>query len=145
MHLTNTKVLSSPAGAEFLAPWPLLAVLVMGLNDHVLKARFHNGVTGKLSDFAICFFLPLFISAALGLVWRGAPRWRLAVGGFVAAGVFALLEMSDVVGGAFLQALRTIGPALGIHRVAFTRDATDLFALVMVPLALWYGSRRLAR
>lgn len=143
MH-PNSIQAPPPPRSEFLAPWPLFAVLLMGLNDHVLKARFHNEVTGKLSDFAICFFLPLFISAGLGLVWRRAPHWRLATGGLVAASAFALLEMSDAVGGAFLQSLQTVGPALGIHRVGFTRDSTDLFALVMIPLALWYGSRRLA-
>jgi hypothetical protein len=39
---------------EFFAPLPLAAVALMVVNDRVLKPLFHNGVTGKLSDVAIC-------------------------------------------------------------------------------------------
>lgn len=131
--------------SEFLAPWPLFAVVVMGVNDHVLKAQFHNAVTGKLSDFAICFFLPLFVSAAMGLFSQRAPRVRLVVAACIAATVFALLEMSDAVGNAFLEGLRVVAPLVGVQRVGFTRDPTDLLALVMVPLAVWYGARRIER
>lgn len=133
------------AASEFLAPLPLAAVALMAVNDHFLKPAFHNAVTGKLSDVAICFFLPLYLSALLGLAWR--PRWppaRLLLGAALAAGVFVTLELSDAAGRWFLGALRWLSPALRLGPVGLTRDPTDLLALLLVPAAVWYGWRRLA-
>jgi hypothetical protein len=115
------------------------------VNDHLLKPAFHNGLTGKLSDIAICFFLPLYLSALLGLIWpRRWPRARLIVGAGLAAAIFTVLELSDTAGRWFLHALARVGPALGIGRVGLTRDPWDLAALLLVPLAAWYGWRRLS-
>ena len=73
---------------EFFAPLPLLAVALMVVNDRVLKPRIGNAITGKLSDIAICFFLPLFTSALLGFVWRKHPRGRVLAGAGIASLVF---------------------------------------------------------
>ena len=62
---------------EFFAPLPLLAVGLMVVNDRVLKPRLHNALTGKLSDLAVCFFLPLFVSALLGFLLKRHPRARI--------------------------------------------------------------------
>lgn len=126
---------------EFFAPAPLVAVGLMALNDHVLKARFHNAATGKLSDLAACFFLPLLVSGVLGLVVRGRLGWRLAAGAFVTAAVFVALELSDVAGAVFARVCTTLGAPLGVHRVVLTRDLTDLFALAVIPLAYLHALR----
>lgn len=120
---------------EFFAPVPLVAVGLMALNDHVLKARFHNAATGKLSDLAACFFLPLLVSGVLGLMVRGRLPWRLAAGALVTAAVFVALELSDVAGAIFARVCTTLGAPLGVHRVVLTRDLTDLFALAVIPIA----------
>jgi hypothetical protein len=78
---------------EFFAPWPLCAVALLALNDRLLKATFHNDITGKLSDIAVCFFMPLLLSAILGLVALGAHRFRIAAGAAVTAVVYTLLEV----------------------------------------------------
>ena len=52
---------SWPAMREFFGPLPLAAVALLAVNDHVLKARWPGLVTGKLSDVAGCFLLPLFL------------------------------------------------------------------------------------
>jgi hypothetical protein len=124
--------------AELGGVAPLGAVVLLVANDRVGKPLFHNAVTGKLSDVAICFLLPLLVSAALGLFVRWRGEWRLWVGAVTGAAVFALLEMSDVAGGLFLRALRLVGIA-GV----LTRDPTDLAALACVPLAVAYGRMRL--
>lgn len=41
----------------------LLGLVVLILNDHILKQQYHNAITGKLSDFAGLFIFPLFWAA----------------------------------------------------------------------------------
>ncbi len=41
----------------------LLSVLLLLLNDWLLKPLFHNDLTGKLSDLAGLFAFPFFLSA----------------------------------------------------------------------------------
>jgi hypothetical protein len=120
---------------EFFAPAPLGAVVLMALNDHVLKARFHNAATGKLSDLAACFFLPLLVAGVLGMLVPLRLGWRLALGAVVTAAVFVALELSDIAGAVFALVTTTLGAPLGVHRVLLTRDLTDLFALAAIPLA----------
>ena len=46
-----------------VSPGFLVALSVLLLNDFVLKLQFNNVFTGKLSDFAGLFILPLFWTA----------------------------------------------------------------------------------
>src|SRR5262249_33770686 len=78
--------------AELGAAPPLGAVCLLVANDHQFKRLFHNAFTGKLSDIAICFLLPLLVSAALGLVSDWPGRRRLVLGAVVTVVVFTLLE-----------------------------------------------------
>jgi hypothetical protein len=81
-----TRRLDAP---EFFSACPLLAVALLGVNDAVLKLAFHNAITGKLSDFAGCFFLPLFTSALAKLAApRLALETRLRAGVLVTLGIF---------------------------------------------------------
>lgn len=128
---------------EFIAPLPAAAVVLMVLNDRVLKPRFHNAITGKLSDIALCFFLPLFTSALLGVVWQGHARARVVVGAGIAAFVFIAQELWTSFQDGLVAALRIVGAPLGLRHFVFTRDTSDLLALLMVPLAVAYGWKRL--
>jgi hypothetical protein len=128
---------------EFFAPLPLAAVGLMVLNDRVLKRWLANAVSGKLSDIAICFFLPLFTSAVLGLLWRRHPRARVLVGAAITTFVYTAQEIWPWFRELFLAANRAVGAPLGLHGFALTEDATDLLTLLMVPLAVAYGWRRL--
>jgi hypothetical protein len=135
-----------PWGAELFAPLPLAAAALLALNDHWLKARFHDAVTGKLSDVAICFFLPLFVSALMGPLLRARPRARLALASLIAVAVFAAQELSPAAGRLFAAARTLVlAPVVSVHGAVFTRDLTDLFALALVPCAYLYGGRRLER
>lgn len=128
---------------EFFAPLPLLAVALMVVNDRVLKPRIGNAITGKLSDIAICFFLPLFTSALLGFVWRKHPRGRVLAGAGIASLVFVGQEIWPRFQEVFLATMRFVGTPLGLHGFVLTSDTTDLLALLVVPLAVAYGWRRL--
>lgn len=131
---------------EFFAPAPLAAVALMALNDHVLKARFHNDATGKLSDVAVCFFLPLLVSGVLGLVMPARRGWRLAIGAATTAVVFVAIELSDGFGAAYVHVTKILGAPLGIRGGgALTRDMTDLFALGAIPVACFLAARAMGR
>jgi hypothetical protein len=133
-----------PRSGEYFAPLPLFALLVLVVNDCWLKAKFHNALTGKLSDVAVCFLMPLFLSELLGLGLGLRPRVRLVAGAAVTAVLFTALEIVPPVTSLALRCLERIGPTLGIAgRFRMTSDPTDLACLVFVPLAVWYGERRL--
>jgi len=120
-----------------LVPLAMIGLLIA--NDHVLKFVFHNAVTGKLSDIAICFLMPLLVSTALGLIAGIDVRRRLWIGAAVTVVTFSAMEMSDVAGAWFVRAVALV---FGAKHTVLTRDPTDLFALLLVPLAVAYGRRR---
>jgi hypothetical protein len=130
--------------AEFFAPLPLAAVALLAVNDGILKPRFHNALTGKLSDLAICFFVPLLLSALFGLAWRRHPRARVVLGAAIAGFAFTALEIWAPVQALFIDANLLVGAPFGIRKVVLTRDLSDLGALAMLPLAVAYGWNRLA-
>ena len=143
--MTTTSV-RAPRSGEFFAPLPLAALALTVVNDVWLKAAFHSEVTGKLSDIGVCFFMPLFLSELLGILLGVAPRVRLAIGGIVTGALFAALEVVPPVTRFALNVLGVLGPRLGVTRpFRMTSDWTDLFCLLLIPAALAYGSRRLAR
>jgi hypothetical protein len=134
----------SVRSGEFFAPLPLAALALLVVNDVWLKPTFHSAVTGKLSDVAICFLMPLFFSELLGLLLGVAPRTRLRIGAFLTAALFTALEVVPPCTALALHALAIVGPRLGIHGTfRMTSDWTDLFCLVMIVPAVAYGRYRL--
>lgn len=137
---------AAPRSGEFFAPMPLAAVALMVVNDRWLKPAFHSSLTGKLSDIAICFFLPLLVSELLGLAFAVRPRARLLAGAVVATALFAALESVPPFTAWALRDLTAIGPYVGItRRFRMTSDWTDLLCLALVPIAVAYGRQRLLR
>jgi hypothetical protein len=125
---------------EFFSLSPLLAVALLGVNDAVLKAQFHNAITGKLSDFAGCFFLPLYTSA---LVKLAAPRLklgrRLSIGVATTLAIFVPASLSRSAADAICAAVAMVGEPLGFGPFWIAADPTDLIALPFVALAYLYG------
>lgn len=142
--IEHRKTADTPRGRnEFFAPAPLAAMALLALNDHVLKPLLHNELSGKLSDLALCFVLPLLLSAVLRPLWpRG--RVRLLVATLVAGATFTVLELSLTADAWFSTIVAALGRPFGVHGAVFTKDPTDLLALVMAPLAYLYGRHRLA-
>lgn len=109
-----------------------------------LKPAFHSELTGKLSDVAVCFVMPLFLSELLGIAFRWPAARRLWAGAIATASIFTALEVVPPVTGLALVWLSAVGPYLGISgRFQMTRDWTDLFCLLLIPLAVAYGKARL--
>ena len=106
------------------SPGFLIGLLLLLANDFLFKQQFHNGFTGKLSDFAGLFVFSLFwvaffprhktlicISTAVLFVF-----WKSAYSQFLIDGWNRL-------------------PFFGVNR---TVDYSDLWALLVVPLAYFY-------
>ena len=136
----RTRLQSALAELGALVPLAMVALLLT--NDRVLKATFHNAVTGKLSDVAICFLMPLLVSATLGMITAWTVARRLWVAAALTAVIFSALEMSDLAGACFRRAMTAI---LGGGPIVLTRDPTDLLALACAPLAVAYGRWHAAR
>jgi hypothetical protein len=132
---TSTSLLRA-----FRHPLLLGSILVLLLNDHVLKALIPSVLTGKLSDFAGMFFFPFMVGAGV----QGAGR----LGGRRVGGRLALLVgfgLSAAAFGAFktlpganLWMADLLSGLLGLP-VKIALDPSDLLALVMfVPAwGLW--------
>jgi hypothetical protein len=117
--------MAATRGGHLCHPVPLLAVLLLAVNDHLLKGSgvLPGTVTGKLSDFAGLFFFPLLL-AAVG--WDGT----LATG--AVAAVFTALKTWP----SFNHA---VSPLFGENVL----DPTDLWALLaLVPSWLWMRRER---
>lgn len=128
-----------------LAAMTALAVLVV--NDRILKARFANAVTGKLSDIAGLVLLPLVLFTAAGLaaeVFRlvRMDRKSLITACVLVAGLgFSAIQIWEPASSAYEWTLTLLGPG----RATNTMDPTDLFALpvLVIPWLLVVRSRPL--
>lgn len=134
-------------GDVVLTGWVVLAIALLTLNDHVLKAAWPGVVTGKLSDLAGLAFFPVLLAAGWELVTRALIGRRGAVAFVVATGlVFAATKTLPAAALAWGYALGLLqwpvrallhgGAALAPAHVVV--DPTDLLALpaLLAPLLL---------
>lgn len=136
---------------EALHPVTLLAMIVLVVNDWVLKARLGPSfVTGKLSDVAGLAAAPVVLTALVGLVLLAAKKLGARVDprltarrlwlAIVATGaVFTAIKLSARAAGWFTDAIGWIRPAT-VHL-----DRTDLACLPMLVVAYWIGRDELRR
>jgi hypothetical protein len=151
-------------GDLMLRPAVLVAIVVLLMNDHVLKDQHPGTLTGKLSDLAGLFFFPvLLVSAAevIASLGRRGPRFvgpRTLVA--CLSGVALVFTLSKV-GGWFEGSYEVIagwlrwpvGAAQDLlagrsidtpTRTDVTPDPSDLWTLVAVAAAGWLIARRRA-
>ena len=160
-----------PAGAGtarpadgLLHPVALVALVVLILNDRVLKAAWPGPVTGILSDVAGLLLAPLAIVAAweigcwaLGR-WHGPSRRVLAAAivavalGFTAVQVWPPATDAFRIGLGLLQwpvaaaaAVLAGAPLPEVRPVVAVADVEDLLALPALAVSWWVGSRRSSR
>ncbi|MFH0895087.1 MAG: hypothetical protein V2A54_11695 [Bacteroidota bacterium] len=110
------------------APLFVLSLVILLLNDFIFKYQFANLLTGKLSDFAGLFAFCIFFFAFLK-----QKHWRFT--GIVIAVLFVLWKTP--LSNGFIEWWNGIS-VLTISRVI---DYSDLFAIIMIPLAFRFASR----
>jgi len=91
------------------------------MNDLILKDLFHNGLTGKLSDFCGLFIFPIFWSVIFS-------RYKRHV--YVMTAVFFIWWKSPVS-----QPAIELWNHLSLFRISRTVDYFDLIALIILPFS----------
>jgi hypothetical protein len=111
----------------------MAAILILGVNDHVLKGSgiLPGVLTGKISDFAGLFFFPLLLAGVFRLFWSNRPVRAHGLATVLTALTFAGLKLDPW--------LNVIAARAG---ASFVMDATDLCALPMVGLSYLWMTRR---
>jgi hypothetical protein len=139
---------------EALHPVTLLALVILVVNDWVLKPRLGpSAITGKLSDVSGLVAAPLVLTALVGLVLLGAQKLgarsarirphlthrRLVIAIVATGGVFAAIKLWPRASQWFVDALSVVRPA------SVYLDRTDLFCLPALAIAYWIGRDELRR
>ncbi len=148
-------------GDLVLLPVSAVSLVVLVLNDHFLKDRYHNALTGKLSDAAGMVFFPLFVTGVIEVVVTLAARrrWRFSERGvtvcvLASGAAFASIKIWSPAGHAYrvltagiewpFFALKSLITGSAIPGVAGTHLVHDLSDLLVLPILLvpwWFGSR----
>lgn len=125
--------MSANKGLRVLAH-PVVATCLVGwwANDHVLKDRFHNGATGKLSDVLGLVVFPLLLAALLEPFVGRPHRWGVAATTTVFVGINLSAEFAGVVA-------RGISPLM--TNPTLTPDASDLLVLPALFGSWWLWER----
>ena len=132
-------------------PVALLAVVLLLVNDWVLKPRYHGFVTGKLSDIAGLTFAPVILSSVIGLLLHGAAslgaridpslsRRRLLLCILATALGFTIVKLSPAASEGVAQLLGHLGREASIYL-----DPSDLFCLPALGIAYAIGRDELRR
>ncbi|MCP4967963.1 MAG: hypothetical protein GY926_22350 [bacterium] len=107
-------------------PVVVVAIAVLLLNDHYLKAEYPGWLTGKVSDFCGLVFFPLLLGVLIASVTRS--RYSQAIASFATAAWFTAMKTSSVVAGITESGAEAV---LGLP-VRIIVDPSDLIALPMV-------------
>ncbi len=136
-----------PVG-EALHPVTLAGVVLLVVNDWILKPRFHGAITGKLSDLAGLAFAPVVLSAAIGLALHLAARLGARLDPSLSQRRLALCIAATGVGFTLVELVPAVADltARAIGRgAAFYSDWTDLLCLPCLAIAWWIGRDELRR
>ncbi|WP_433390005.1 hypothetical protein [Micromonospora sp. KLBMP9576] len=128
----------APATLAWLGhPATVAALVLLVINDHLLKAAVPGVVTGKLSDVAGLVLAPPLVAVLLTLVAPRLPARAAAATGLALVGVGFTLVKSGGSAAAVASAAWSVvsGPSL------IRADRTDLLTLPALALAWWAWSR----
>lgn len=124
-----------------MSPWPLLSVVAFALNNFWWKWAYPGWLVGKLSDLCACFFLPLYLAWMLAEL--GARDWplqrRVQWGAWISGLSFTFVKATTLGSDALNTVVDSIAAWLPIHLAPNHPDPTDLIALPMVWLAVWFA------
>jgi hypothetical protein len=108
----------------------VLGIVVLILNDHVLKGNAPGWLTGKLSDFAGLLFFPFLAILAAALLRLPRPAW---VGFTLTAAWFTAIKT--------LPWAAELTESIHPWPARIVVDPTDLVALVSLIPAIWIWNR----
>jgi hypothetical protein len=151
--------MSRAPGELIAAPTPIGALILLAVNDHLLKAAWPGPLTGKVSDVAGLILLPFYLAAlaevgagVAGRGWRTSDRSFATIAATVGLGFACvkLLEPANLLYERFLGLGLwvihvpidiAVGSSLGSPQsVVLVADPSDLLTLPALGFALWSRS-----
>jgi len=144
-------------GDLLIHPVAVAALVVVIVNDRVLKVDHPSELSGKLSDFAGLIYFPLFVVAAIEAVrwivrrgaWTLTPR-AVEVTTAITGVCFVLIKVWPPAGEVYrigvgmaywpFDAVTALARGDGIPnpaRISLTEDLTDLVAIVCLAVPVW--------
>lgn len=146
---TSESPMDAP-GRPIVGVWPAIAMAVLIFNVFYLRRKHSGIISGKLSDVAINFLLPIFLVAA--------AEWLLALIRFLGVRIKPRVGLRGIVLACLMSAtyftlLKVVPAFTEVHRGLLSvldapfgggrsfrniADPTDLVALVCNPLAAVY-------
>lgn len=141
-------------------PVPLLGLVVLGVNDHVLKGSglVPGWLTGKLSDVAGMVYFPLLLVTGLNLFgwvitrvggrpvrWASPTMTQVTVACIATALFFSAVQLSVEVKDFYARVTAMLSFWSNAPYVQVTMDPTDVFTAPAVLVAWWQGRRSVAR
>lgn len=114
-----------------LNPLYLLALLILILNDHFLKANYPSFLTGKLSDFSGIFMFTVFIYVLIKSYIK--YNYQLILLHIVVAISFVIWKIAPVE-----IILSKISELTSLPVPFRVKDPTDLIALSILFLSYWF-------
>lgn len=139
------------ASRLMLHPVLLIALLILIVNDHVLKAAYPGWLTGKLSDFTGLVVFPLMLLSVLDLVLGALRRRSSVVVAVVLIGsgaVFAVIQINPAAAEAYRHFMGVIQYPLrrvfGEPSFSPVRHVADPWDLIALPAlgAVWLVFQR---
>ena len=122
-------------------PVTVLALALLTVNDHLLKAAYPGPVTGKLSDLAGLVVAPPVVATVAVFATRRLPAAVAAHGAILAVGAAFALTKAYPPGAVAASALWSLvrGPSV------ILADRTDLATLPILALVAWIAGRARGR
>jgi predicted Zn-dependent protease len=111
-----------------VSPVFVAGLCLLLLNDFIFKNLFHNGLTGKLSDFTGLFIFPLFWVTFFS-------RYKKSI--YISTAISFVLWKSS-----YSQPLIDYWNSLSVLPLSRTVDQSDLIALFVLPLSHIYSNKR---
>ncbi|MGW0436646.1 hypothetical protein ACWDV4_29370 [Micromonospora sp. NPDC003197] len=118
-------------------PVTVLGIVLLVVNDHLLKSAYPGLVTGKLSDFAGLLVAPPLLGALVSAVAPRLTGTPVACGALLVTGAGFTAAKSTTVGAAIASTSWSVfsGPSI------ILADHTDLIALPALGVAAWAWTR----
>jgi len=122
-------------------PFSIGAILLLFLNDHLLRLLWPSWWTGKLGDFAWLFFFPFIVAALLAcLLPKGLTQNSRWVGGLAFALVGSVFLLAKTMP-SFQAGLIAILESVSGFSIRVQTDPTDLVALPSLVAGAWLWTR----
>ena len=124
-----TSPVQSAFANEFYRPGVVIAVILFCANNVWLKSAFPGVITGKLSDFAFCYFFPAYCAVLLSFATSWNIKQRAFCGFVVTCSALALMKLHPPAADAVTAILSSLTQAALARESFNVVDPSDLIAL----------------